>query len=207
MSAHNSPEKRRHDVMSGYPPSPLISKRRRVSIIPASPGPNEQPPNLANGEALPDLFSNGSEPLYAFQHAEGESMEAKISTIKAADLGSLQLSLEAMDDETHRNRLNVRAKMTADKGTNDAYQRHLKNYEHFMLKDQTMRRLNNPLWRTIEAHPITATKVAAFLQHETTRLKVNTSHLPLPDYLDLTIILANIRWEKYNWNSFRARGH
>ncbi|KAF8071481.1 hypothetical protein FPV67DRAFT_1366564, partial [Lyophyllum atratum] len=82
---------------------------------------------------------------------------------------SISNSLQAMHAETHQNRLAVRANMTKDKATTDLYQRHLKNYEKFMARDQAMRAQQNHLWKVVEAHPITATKVAMFMQYETTR--------------------------------------
>lgn len=72
----------------------------------------------------------------------------------------------------HLNRLALQKQMTEGKGTEDAYPRHIKNYESFWAQDQDRRARENPNHHRISAHPIIGEKVAIFLEHERTRAKV-----------------------------------
>lgn len=171
-----SPEKRRHDVISGHPTSPLASKRQCV-VSSAAPAAATSPSTAqtftySDPTAMPIQPTQGGM-LYAFKDLDDTSMQSNVVEIKATNATTIQDSLSAMVDETHMNRLSLRAEMTAGKGTESAYLRHVKNYEKFMVADQAARVQHNPLWTSVPAHPITATKVAAFLQHETTRTKVS----------------------------------
>ncbi|KAF5385999.1 hypothetical protein D9615_002501 [Tricholomella constricta] len=162
MVSPPSPQKRRHDIMSGHPPSPLSMKRHRASTTTSSG--NLGPSTNASANA-----STGGT-LYSFLSTDEESMD-KGSIVTISDSTMLGSSLDAMGIETHQNRLSIREKMTSDTATGDLYARHLKNYLEFMEGDQARRIQQNPLWTPVPAHPITATKAAAFLQHETTRNK------------------------------------
>jgi len=75
----------------------------------------------------------------------------------------------------HLNRLALQKQMTEGKGTEDAYPRHVKNYETFWNQDQDRRVKENPNHCRISAHPIIGEKVAIFLEHERTRNKVPIS--------------------------------
>ncbi|KAJ8456623.1 hypothetical protein ONZ45_g18649 [Pleurotus djamor] len=76
-----------------------------------------------------------------------------------------------LEASTHKVRLSLQEDMVRGKGTEIAYPRQLKEYEKFWLNDAITRRNNDPTCDVIDAHPITATKVAKFLEHETTRPK------------------------------------
>ncbi|KAF5370934.1 hypothetical protein D9615_009780 [Tricholomella constricta] len=162
MVSPPSPQKRQHDIMSGHPPSPLSMKRQRTSttLTHTSSG-NLGPSTNASANA-----STGGT-LYSSLSTDDEPMD-KGSIVKISDSTMLGSSLDAMGTETHQNRLSIREKMTSDTATGDLYAQHLKNYLEFMEEDQARRIQQNPLWTPVPAHPITATKAAAFLQHETT---------------------------------------
>ena len=81
--------------------------------------------------------------------------------------------LSALEEESHQTRLAIQASITSGKGTEVAYSRHVKNYEDWWVQDQGRRMSEDSRWKEIPAHPITAAKVAIFLQYETTRPKVN----------------------------------
>ena len=72
----------------------------------------------------------------------------------------------------HKNRLALSESMTEGKGTEDAYGRHLKDYEAFWDRFQREQLKENEGHTTIPAHPIVGEKVAIFLEYELTRPKV-----------------------------------
>jgi hypothetical protein len=81
--------------------------------------------------------------------------------------------LTEIQHAAHLNRLALQKQMTEGKGTEDAYPRHVKNYELFWVQDQDRRARENPNHIRISAHPIVGEKVAIFLEHERTRNKVD----------------------------------
>lgn len=81
-------------------------------------------------------------------------------------------SLTRLDDESHLNRLALQREMVEGKGTEEAYARHLKSYAAFWDMFQAQNMAKDPSWTEVPAHPITAAKVAHFLQHEAQRNKV-----------------------------------
>ena len=80
--------------------------------------------------------------------------------------------LTDIQHSAHVNRLALQKQMMEGKGTEDAYPRHIKNYESFWAQDQDRRARENPNHHRISAHPIIGEKVAIFLEHERTRAKV-----------------------------------
>ena len=85
--------------------------------------------------------------------------------------------MQRLTQESHNERLAQQEEMKSDKGTDVAYNRHLKRYETWWDLEQ-IRRINE-LEDTIQpplipepAHPITVTKVSLFMKYETTRMKV-----------------------------------
>lgn len=188
-----SPEKRRYDIMLGHPTSPLASKRQRVASSAAAASTSTVQMSIDyDSTTTPDQPPQRAT-LYAFKDTDDSSMQPKVIEIKATDATTIQDSLSAMVDETHMNRLSLREEMTAGKGTESAYLRHIKNYEKFMIADQAARVQQNPLWTSVPAHPITATKAAAFLQHETTRTKVSCFNLYDPIACLIYITLSSTR--------------
>jgi len=84
--------------------------------------------------------------------------------------------LTDIQQAAHLNRLALQKQMTEGKGTEDAYPRHIKNYETFWAQDQDRRAKENPNHQWIDAHPIIGEKVAIFLKHERTCAKVSILH-------------------------------
>ncbi|KJA16581.1 hypothetical protein HYPSUDRAFT_219351 [Hypholoma sublateritium FD-334 SS-4] len=76
-----------------------------------------------------------------------------------------------MTQETHAQRLALEDSIASETGTQIAYARHLKGYEKWWVSDQSRRREEDNTLEYIPSHPITATKVALFLEFETTRPK------------------------------------
>lgn len=207
-----SPEKRRHDVMSGHPTSPLTSKRQRVATSAAATAATStststpQTVNSTDPATTPDQPAQGAT-LYVFKDSDDASMQPKVIEIKVTDASTMQDSLSAMVDETHVNRLSLREVMTAGKGTESAYLRHIKNYEKFMIADQAARVQQNPLWTSVPAHPITATKVATFLQYETTRTKVSRCLTQFNIFNTKPTYEAHRRGATNTWHTAESRVH
>ncbi|KAJ7312517.1 hypothetical protein DFH08DRAFT_1044630 [Mycena albidolilacea] len=67
---------------------------------------------------------------------------------------------------------------TVGQRTEPAYQRHLKNYLAWWANDQAARTTQDPTWKEVPSLPITATKVAWFLEYETTREKRKRKSAP-----------------------------
>jgi hypothetical protein len=76
--------------------------------------------------------------------------------------------------ETHTTRHKVLASGQEDKGTYKGYRRHIDNYKTWFIQDQARRLVEDPEWTIINPFPITATKVALFLEYETTRDKARS---------------------------------
>ena len=91
-------------------------------------------------------------------------------------------STVSIDMQAHLNRLALQSKLIEGKGTEDAYPRHIKNYENFWNAYQEGEVKKNPNHHWVNAHPIIGAKVSLFLQYESTRNKVrisgHTAHSP-----------------------------
>lgn len=90
-----------------------------------------------------------------------EEQQAKPTTATAQDT---EMSFE---DETHAYRLETQQQLDAGKGTAAAYDRHLKRYISFWAEYAVATKTN-----PVSPFPIIATKVAKFMEQETTRKKV-----------------------------------
>ncbi|KAJ8488942.1 hypothetical protein ONZ45_g13777 [Pleurotus djamor] len=132
--------------------------------------------NLHSHRNFHQLFKMPSEDgsdgqLYRFTGPPDEeiSPSAEATTLDDdLDLADPYLELEA---QTHTRRLELRAEMISGKGTEVAYSRHLRNYEAFWASQAHL---------NILAMPITATKVAHYLEYESTRAKRKHDDLEMP---------------------------
>ncbi|KAF4609718.1 hypothetical protein D9613_011981 [Agrocybe pediades] len=117
-----------------------------------------------------------------------------LPTIQTSTAGSSALlgcttvtPMDSLVQETHQQRVLLQDAMISDKGTQIAYSRHLENYEKWWHLDQArcieeakaaMIGVDDAELSSLAplpVHPICATKVAAFLEHETTRPKKSTA--------------------------------
>lgn len=89
----------------------------------------------------------------------------------AVTSNSMQCSLDALDATSHAIRLRLAAEERADKGTNNAYARHVRNYVTYWDRYQAEMVADNPAWTSVPALPISAAKVLIFLDYERTREK------------------------------------
>jgi hypothetical protein len=87
--------------------------------------------------------------------------------------GRLNFSLQQLESESQKIRLEIRAKEQEDKATPKTYDRHLKSYETWWDAAELAKVLQNNKLVALPAMPIIASKVAMFLQYETTRKKVS----------------------------------
>jgi hypothetical protein len=97
----------------------------------------------------------------------------------------LQQSMRVLEAGSHELRLRISAQEQSDKGTEPAYQRHLMNYLAWWANDQAARTAQDSTWKEVPSLPITATKMAWFLEYETTREKVLFFHSCPSYYLNM----------------------
>jgi hypothetical protein len=85
------------------------------------------------------------------------------------------VSYTALDAATHAFRLAQVQQDHESKGTGVSYSRHIRHYAEFWDSYQVECRQKNPGHISIPTFPVTAAKVAMFLQQESTREKVAIS--------------------------------
>lgn len=85
----------------------------------------------------------------------------------------MQRSLDALNAASHDIRLRLAVDERADKGTNGAYARHVRNYTLYWDRHQCEMVAQDPTWTPVPAMPITAAKALIFLNQERTREKVS----------------------------------
>ncbi|KAF5377311.1 hypothetical protein D9615_006350 [Tricholomella constricta] len=169
-----SPEKRRFEALSDHTPSPIARKRPRFE---SGPG-----PDVPGALTLSGL---SNETFYAFDNVNDidnlavDQVQTHLHVPEAPTPPSLQHQLDALQRQSHENRLANQEDSVSGKGTESAYARHIKNYVAFWVEDQARRQEENPLWIAMNAHPITVTKAAIFLEHETTRNKCTPDGRPI----------------------------
>ncbi|KAJ6533858.1 hypothetical protein DFH09DRAFT_970435, partial [Mycena vulgaris] len=76
-----------------------------------------------------------------------------------------------LESESHALRLQSQAKEQEDKGTFKTYRRHFGSYQIWWDLSEAKKVSQNPHLVAIPALPITAAKVAMFLQYESSREK------------------------------------
>jgi hypothetical protein len=91
----------------------------------------------------------------------------------SSDTHGMRQSLAELDAMSHAFRLSQAAKDQNQKGTGSTYNRHVRHYTEFWDQYQAELSIANPSRASIPSFPITAAKVAMFLQHESTREKVS----------------------------------
>lgn len=88
-------------------------------------------------------------------------------------LGSLAYSLAQLDADSHAVRLRQAQLEQEDKQTARTYRLAVESYVDWWGKYQMELVTKDPTWTVIPAFPVTAAKVAMFLDYETTRPKVH----------------------------------
>lgn len=165
-----SPQKHRFDTISGHHTSPVSLKKLRT--LQASNSSNDVPA-LQPVDSTQTLLNTlepitNSTQLYTIDNG----LDIEESKLDAPILVNDETQQHILDAETHNNRLAIAQQMTAGKGTESAYARHMKNYYEFWEADQVERLRRDPFWKPMPAEPITVRNAALFLQYETTRTKV-----------------------------------
>ena len=155
-----SPQERRHITLSTS--SPAARFRFQRARLPPVATPQDSEERVM---------------LYSM-HADSSGHVSDVPTIPAlvqTPGRSATNQMISMTQETHAQRLALEDSMASETGTQTAYARHLKRYETWWISDQTRRREADSELEFIPPHPITATKVALFLEYETVRPKVSKS--------------------------------
>jgi hypothetical protein len=142
------------------PTSPSGTPAPNVSGLELSPARLE-----AESHGAPLLPPPLASPLFVPSHASP-------SGTPAPNMSGLELSLARLEAESHGVRLQQARQVQGNSQTAGTYERHIKNYETWWTRDQQLRSQMESEYTPIPAFPVTAAKVAMFLQYETTREKV-----------------------------------
>lgn len=174
-----SPSKRRHDTAFSPSLSPRQPRQRLQSTRLNTPGGphssilvyNEfshlSDLNLSNPAAI---FNNASQ-LFDFRPPSPEHHE-ELNTPVLTEEDQLRLQYLQMEMHTHDARLLAQEALAEGKGTEKAYPLHQLRYEKWWRMHQKQKKTDNQSWVEIPAQPITATKVAKFLEYDAKRPKV-----------------------------------
>jgi len=174
----------------------VISQSSRATV--AQPGAMFRPNNLSVQTSAVSASALGTKSLLYTMNDDEHGQAPSVPTIPF-ELPSRSTPMSQMDtlhNKTHQYRVTLQDTFTSDKGTQSAYSRHLKNYKIWWEKDQARRvqelsstSLSDAL---VPAHPICATKVALFLEHETTRAKVVSSVVSsIPLIMTCNLFISN----------------
>ena len=120
-----SPQKRRHLFLSGSP-LPILSHKKSHPGFPSSPSPISS--------NLPITL------LYTMDNDEDTGVPPDIPTVEFSASRPPTL-MQRLTQESHNERLAQQEEMKSDKGTDIAYNRHLKRYETWWDLEQ-IRRIN-----------------------------------------------------------------
>jgi hypothetical protein len=183
------------DAPPWTPPSPLASKRRRVDAVNAR-SLAAHPHHLSDAPALtvvgaraassvsplgrllltppPGPVSSGQE-LPRRNELPWASSEPAVSTCTPRT----QRSKDILEHDSQQLRLQMVEQEQQGKQTKKTYERHVKSYVRWWEQTQAEIAAGDPTRSALPALPITAAKVAAFLQHERQREKVGWVHIPL----------------------------
>jgi len=93
--------------------------------------------------------------------------------------GTIQNSLQILANEVHASHLSRQSDYVSGKSTDKTYQNRIKEYLEWWENNQAIRREDAlkdgaTSWVTVPAHPITATKVALYLDYVIKRPQVNS---------------------------------
>lgn len=159
------------------PPSPLARKRTRIDAQPdkigfASAGFNNDNMISASSFMAAPLPSGGFEMKH--HTAAASESQTPMNILDEAGAANLRIdtSLAELEVTSHAIRMALAAKEQSDKGTANSYTRHVNNYLKWWASYQAGECQQNPSRIPLPAEPITAAKVAMFLNYETTWLKV-----------------------------------
>jgi hypothetical protein len=91
----------------------------------------------------------------------------------------IEESLAILEAKTHQTRMQLAKSQQDDRATGGSYNKQVKKYERWWKADQALRCAEDSKWMAVPPFPVTPTKVALFLEYETTREKVSISFCPL----------------------------
>ena len=159
-------------VASSVTPSPVES-----STVPIAFSLRHKPPNR-----LDDSLSGNLTNQVGFVMSPAPGLRVAVPTQtgsstytapSSSDTHGMLQSLAELDAASHAFRLSQAVKDQNRKGTGSTYDRHVRRYTEFWDQYQAELSVVNPSRISIPSFPITAAKVAMFLQHESTREKVS----------------------------------
>jgi hypothetical protein len=145
--------------------------QKRARLEPPSPITLASSINFPGGLTLACGSTAASQPTLLDPAPCQNATEQMLCTLTTPTSGCSDSTL-SIDMQAHLNRLALQTKLTEGKGTEDAYPRHIKNYENFWNAYQEGEVKKNLNHHWVNAHPIVGAKVSLFLQYEITRNKV-----------------------------------
>jgi len=134
-------------------------------------------PQCLNAEENPALQLLENPKLYRMD-PDDPPMPRPPSPPLSCTSGIVQNSLQVLANEVHASHLSRQSDYVKEKRTDKTYKNRVKAYLEWWETDQAVRcenaRKNGASWVTVPAHPITATKVALYLDYVVKRPQVNS---------------------------------
>ena len=166
---------------------------------------NPKPPNphqrrSVDSEENPALHLLENTKLHCMD-PDDPPMSVPLSPRLPCTSGTVQDSLQILANEVHASHLSRQGEYVSGKSTDQKYKNRVREYLEWWENDQVLRcedaSKNGALWITIPAHPITATKVALYLDYVTKRPQVSRVQVSLlPIICSLNLYFRKIPREK-----------
>lgn len=130
--------------------------------------------NVSSGlfDGLPETHTGQVEHATPVDSALSSAGCSSLIPSRAPQPSGVPVSYAALDAATHGFRLAQVQQDHESKGTGTSYNRHIRHYVEFWDNYQAECHCKDPTHVFIPTFPVTAAKVAMFLQHESTREKV-----------------------------------
>jgi hypothetical protein len=170
--------------------------------------PQNTHPKCSNTEENPALQLLENPKLYRMD-PDDPPMPRPLSPPLSCTSGTVQNSLQVLSNEVHASHLSRQSDYVKGKCTDKTYKNRVKAYLEWWETDQAVQcenaLKNGASWVTVPAHPITATKVALYLDYVVKRPQVNlifcfSLYYSQPHIL-VTFILEEFRGKRYSKHS------
>lgn len=178
LPASGTAAKRRFDMLSG---SPTARKRARQDTS-ISSAPTVASPSLGNTPVAdlnePQDFQSFHGVLLPMHDGDGGSDEEEVIIMPpttgspSASTSNFSKEYEALENATHATRITLQDEMRDGNGTSRKYVAQTDAFFIWWTSDQERKHREDPSHHCIPSEPITATKVAFYLDYERKRPKV-----------------------------------
>ena len=147
----------------------------RHPLDPKPPNPHQR--RSVDSEENPALHLLENTKLHCMD-PDDPPMSVPLSPRLPCTSGTVQDSLQILANEVHASHLSRQGEYVSGKSTDQKYKNRVREYLEWWENDQVLQcedaSKNGALWITIPAHPITATKVALYLDYVVKRPQVNS---------------------------------